>query len=745
MPVPAAARQAPGVSAAELVRRAFAAADNAAHRPGADPSDLTAQAAELQFDSARIFAFVRDQTRIEPYRGSLRGARGVLAGRAGNSLDRSLLLQALLTESGVQCRLMQGVLPPAAARRALQHFLSVPALDPSTLGRRGPAQQTEQRLEQAGIPVGVVQEIADRAAVHSEAFWQSTFDQSSDRTAFVVQSIHDTGLKPASAHAVQQDLLAALSTHYWVQRQDAAGQWIDLDPMFPDLNPGQTAGQEGNPIDAVPTAARHQMDVSLVYRIRVDGAIKDQILLTHTVDAADALFNPMSLTIQSAESNLPNPAGLDGKGRIALIQRMKKFQGVFRCGDEMVAGRPFDLEGNTYEVQPGGVLGNAIGVGQGVGQNFGGLGGALGGGGTADEKKPPQLIEVRVVLTLRSPDRPPITQTRIVVDGQKPAPPLLNWELFLEPQFMSASLADYQAVSYLARQRPAMEAMLTPGHGWPAADPYPYPLNATPLALMRNVALRHSMHDLGGVTPFMDHPNLWIVSHRVGIEPNAAGPVGRWGVDLVEMGLKFVPHDVADESAAFAAAVRQGVTESTVEEAFLASAFPGRGVDSAAGRIDLARIESRTIRAVRPTDAAALKALGWSDSDTLALAAGEPQQHLILATAILPGQTPAWWSVAPDGTTVARSRGGAGDSDVDVAELTVNVIGKVLCILEGYHSMTEKTEEATLDFLECVAFQGAAGGTELAAEGSEIKEGLSWGLSLFDIAVWGIKGMARAE
>jgi hypothetical protein len=181
-----------------------------------------------------------------------------------------------------------------------------------------------------------------------------------------------------------------------------------------------------------------------------------------------------------------------------------------------------------------------------------------------------------------------------------------------------------------------------------------------------------------------------------------------------------------------------------VEEAFLAGAFPGRGVDSAAGRIDLARIEGRTIRAVHPADAAALKALGWSDSDALALTAGEPQQ-LILATAILPGQTPAWWSIAPDGTTVARSRGGAGQADVDVAELTLNVIGKVLCALEGYHAMTEKTDEAIMDFIECTALQGGAQGLEWAAEGSEIKEGLGWGLSLFDIAVWGIKGMARAE
>ncbi|MFV2062477.1 MAG: hypothetical protein ACC726_03065, partial [Chloroflexota bacterium] len=60
--------------------------------------NIEALAEALEFDPMAAFRFVRDHIRYEPYRGVLRGAEGTLAARAGNSLDRSLLLAALLDE-----------------------------------------------------------------------------------------------------------------------------------------------------------------------------------------------------------------------------------------------------------------------------------------------------------------------------------------------------------------------------------------------------------------------------------------------------------------------------------------------------------------------------------------------------------------------------------------------------------------------------------------------------------------------
>ncbi len=56
---------------------------------GWDPLALTDS---LDYDPDAAFAFVRDGIAFDPYRGLLRGPAGTLAARAGNSLDRAVLL-----------------------------------------------------------------------------------------------------------------------------------------------------------------------------------------------------------------------------------------------------------------------------------------------------------------------------------------------------------------------------------------------------------------------------------------------------------------------------------------------------------------------------------------------------------------------------------------------------------------------------------------------------------------------------
>ena len=69
----------------------------------AAPDDAVAELAfELEFDQERIFRFVADEIRYEPYIGILRGATGTLETGAGNSVDKALLLAAL---HGVKSRI----------------------------------------------------------------------------------------------------------------------------------------------------------------------------------------------------------------------------------------------------------------------------------------------------------------------------------------------------------------------------------------------------------------------------------------------------------------------------------------------------------------------------------------------------------------------------------------------------------------------------------------------------------------
>lgn len=731
-----------GVSA-QLVLRAYDILDKQAHRPGADPSDIAFQAGRLGFDANRIFAFVRDETRIEPYRGMLRGARGVLAGRAGNALDRSLLLQALLTESGIPCRLMQGKLPDATARQALEQFLNAPQMQapPAPAGDDSDPGATKL-LQQAGVPDPLVAQIRDRCSTHSATFWRSVSSQADERAAYLSGLLSAAGLKPPKADAVQKDLLDALKTHYWVQRQDAQGNWIDLDPLLTTLQPGQTAGQDGKPVPNVPASLHHQLDFSLIYRTKQGNGAKEEVVLKRTVDAADAPFKPMAFAVQSADSDLPAPFDMTNQQKVDLIRRMKKFQGVFRAGSEMTAGRPFDLNGNTYDVQPGGVIGNASGVGQATGGAFGGFGGALGGGGAP---KPPAntFLDVRVVMTLRSPGRQPITQTRVLTTADNPVPPLLNWELFLQPGFSPDKLMEYQFTDYLARQRPYIEAILAPKPGgWPVPDNWPFPIYAASISMLRNAALRRTLGDERGVVPLMDHPNFFATNHSVRVNAAGTATEGRWGVDLVEMGLNFVPKAAANESAATNLALRQSVAESTIEQVFLANAFPATGVTSSAARFDLARATGAAIKVIHARDSAALKGLNWDDRDAKGLASAEPSSQLIVAAAASAGEPPSWWTVAPNGTAVARSRGGFGEAETDYMELTLNIACKILCFIEMTNA--GKGAHQMMSFMACAGMQAGGGAAEMIAEEMEF-EGMGFIVSAIDLTIWAVMGMTEPE
>ncbi|HEX3748450.1 MAG TPA: hypothetical protein VHW09_31200 [Bryobacteraceae bacterium] len=73
-----------------------------------DPTDpyVVAEAATLNHDPNQIYAFVRDQIKTEAYPLALRGARGALWAMAGNTVDKAILLSALLKASGYTTQYM---------------------------------------------------------------------------------------------------------------------------------------------------------------------------------------------------------------------------------------------------------------------------------------------------------------------------------------------------------------------------------------------------------------------------------------------------------------------------------------------------------------------------------------------------------------------------------------------------------------------------------------------------------------
>ncbi len=169
-------------------------------------SDMLWATAVYTQDPLAAFYQVRDFA-YDPYKGSLRGTRGTLWGEAGNSLDQSSLLIAMLRSAGVPARYRHGSLSTANAQLLIASMFS------ATQGLAG-----------------------------SQPADEPTADPLND---------------PA--------LLAIVQDHWWVEAYLPGSGWTNLDPSFPAAQPGDIFATPGSNdrIAAIPDSLRHKVAFSL--------------------------------------------------------------------------------------------------------------------------------------------------------------------------------------------------------------------------------------------------------------------------------------------------------------------------------------------------------------------------------------------------------------------------------------------------------------------------------------------------
>jgi len=191
---------------------------------------------------ADIFEFVRDEIEYESYNGSLRGARGTLWSLAGNSIDQSNLLVALLRASGIPCRYAHGTLPDVKARELIASMFPTPE---NVIG---------------SVPEGM--DVAD--------------------------PVNDT------------TLIAEAKNHTWVEYY-SNGEWVSLDPSFEDAQIGDSFCIAEMHFTEVPDSWRHKVtfrlklekdrssiSYPLTYTASTAELYGKKIALGHDVDIATA-------------------------------------------------------------------------------------------------------------------------------------------------------------------------------------------------------------------------------------------------------------------------------------------------------------------------------------------------------------------------------------------------------------------------------------------------------------------------
>ena len=196
---------------------------------------------DLDYDLERMFRFVADEIRYEPYAGILRGAIGALDAGAGNSVDKSLLLAALLDESAIPYRFVRGALDETAAASLVESALmdadeATAAAETALAGGPYPTDLEVTPPE----PVDPQLLAANQEA--ADAALQASGQQVDDSVALVKSALGEAGIELGGGDAAFDSASLLPETeregHTWLEVASGA-DWLELDPRSaPRLSSG---------------------------------------------------------------------------------------------------------------------------------------------------------------------------------------------------------------------------------------------------------------------------------------------------------------------------------------------------------------------------------------------------------------------------------------------------------------------------------------------------------------------------
>jgi hypothetical protein len=514
--------------------------------PGDPISDL---ALELEFDRERIFRFVSEQIRYEPYAGVLRGAEGTLSARSGSSADQAVLLAALLDASGVRTRFAEGTLDSPTADAIMASAVT------EAVSARQDFVQALSGTGQGGRPFVAPQADAatrasrDGAVARAEDVATWAQEQLDGTVAIIEAALAEAGIAlPAGFTALPGP---ERDGHLWVQAASGPA-WLDLDPSLPRAIPGDAPGAASMTHDVLPKVLRHRLSFAIIGETAMGGILREETLLE-----ADAFADEL--------------AGLS----IGVLNVER--EGLKAIGANIEAG----LEGGTTYL-PCLVLGDDVAVGPGV-LRFGGDPSADPFGPVAAATAGPAEGEPTaewVQVTITSPGAAPIVVRREIFDRIGPAaraagaPDLASLPIAELVQLEPATPADYL---------PALRShWLTVHNGILGGEALGRALEDTEVerALAKPVHMYHTVREAAGVAlglpagarMFAARPNLVSMTVGQGVDGDGQLVISP-SLDIWHRELEAVP--VSDVAQSMPVRVMAGVLAHVTERLMTGDAGDG--------------------------------------------------------------------------------------------------------------------------------------------------------------------------
>ena len=378
--------------------------------------DPAALATKLGKDPNAHFEWVRDHTWWAPYRGLLRGSKGVMLDRVGNSLDRSLLLGDLLRRVGYTVRVAHAQLPEARGRELLGRIRPIPGQRRTPVAPR--EMPAERRRAMAALAPDfekdIEKEIAEAKRTNEEAT-ALVRSQSEALLAAVREAVDPGDSRDSTA-------IDAVRDHWWIERKDGE-KWVAMDVLLPDSAAGNalaaaTSTTEWKTGDAFPSISEtdwHTVRLRVVVERYEAGATSESTVLEALLRPAEQLERPLILghLPRPWPNDLPDPANPAALREAALAVR--EWVPYFQSGDDFTVQSGFSIQGdpksNALESSDLGRVGGAE-VAGGIDMALGGFGG--------DEAAPAASAEW-LDFEIRVPGNPPERLRRQVFDLLGPA------------------------------------------------------------------------------------------------------------------------------------------------------------------------------------------------------------------------------------------------------------------------------------------------------------------------------------
>lgn len=663
---------------------------NAAPR---DHDDPVAVLAKTGTDPVSIVNWVRTNTRLIPYAGLLRGSSGVLMDRAGNSLDRSLLLGDLLHRAGYEVRLTRAQLDPKIAT-ALRERMEASVSKPSPPAPPDRAELLKQigndpRLDRAMVEKAVDQTIAD-----NQRFETRVKDLYGKVFPAVMQAL---GSDPKRDQRLAADAEATLRDHFWVQRRAASG-WEDLDPdadVVHKLTPAATFA-----LDQIPDALKHRVTLRVILETWSAGKLSEAKLLERSWTPSELIGKSITLRHallpQTPIDEIAQQPDAQGK-YIDTLTRAWVIEPILRLGNDTITDKLYTLGGEVHPaslstLQQLGVVNVFANFGKlqnGLNQAFGNSPNATQYGGPPDQatvKVTAEWIEFQIDAPGNAPER----HRRAIFDLIGPA---------ARADFKGAGAPEAAAIQGRAFALSADIDLYifaaTPSADWIQKIVGEHSADAARIiaGAVRSAGRLEDAMSAGYSSPRLELP-LWgwaLMRIESGLSPS--GPPSEtniaalWQVPVLGTGTSFKRQIIFDiiangVSGKLADRVQQGVLDTVIEHAIMGDSALRRNaaalhaIDSSAGKSWI-RIDQ--------TNASKLGSLDLTADTRARIRAELAENDVVIAptgpVSTASGSAIAWWRIDPKtGATLGIDETGRGAEMEEEAWLNETLESAGVCL-----------------------------------------------------------------